>query len=102
MAGITIMSDGKIVGSTSMGRFVDLTDAPTLTGKAGQYLVVNGTGTGLALASGVVYGDLEFSDLQCVQCGKAFTEGDKLVLVVVKVEAGKIVTRPAHHNCVGG
>lgn len=100
MATLTLQRDGKMSGGNAMGRVQDLTDFPAYV--AGAYLKVDGGGTKLEMATGVVYGDLEFSDLTCTQCGKAFTEGDKLVLVVVRVEAGKIKTRPAHHNCIGG
>lgn len=94
------MRDGVIIGSNSMGRVQDLIDFPVYV--AGAYLKVDGSGTKLEMASGVVFGDLEFSDLRCEKCGEAFKAGDRLILVVVGVEDGKIKTRPAHHNCLGG
>lgn len=92
---------GQVRGSASMGRFQELTDAPAFVGNAGKFLKLDGGGTKLEFAD-VVYGDLELSDLRCEKCGEPFKEGDKLVLVVVKVGEKTIKARPAHHNCIGG
>ena len=96
---------GTVQGSAQMGRLIDLTDFKGSGYTAGAFLKVNGGGDGFeftpgaAAPAGVVYGDLDFSDLTCEKCKRPFQEGEELTLIVVAAGPEKIKTRPVHRFC---
>lgn len=92
---------GHVQGSATMGRFQDLVDAPSLTGNAGKFLKLDGGATKLEFAD-VVFGDIEFKETTCRNCGEPLLVGQKVVLQVTKWVAGeKVSLVPVHHNCMG-
>ena len=43
--------------------------------------------------------DLPWEDTACCRCGREFGEGDELLLIVKRREAGQIFTAPVHRSC---
>ncbi len=91
---------------------VSLAASQITSGRFGMARMPDGTNNYVLTAKGAgvdpiyqkaVYGDLPFSDLYCVVCGKHFKIGDTLTLKVVSFEQAHVQVMnavPVHYGCV--